>query len=109
MLASKFDIKHMIRCMVSTKAYQRSSRTTAKNAADHELYSHMTMKVLPPRSLFHSMGDDLRLRRDDFIHTWKDPAEGPRGEQPVPPPAPAAAPPPPPPAPGPAPAQPPQQ
>jgi Protein of unknown function (DUF1549)/Protein of unknown function (DUF1553) len=55
MVASKFDIKHMIRCLVSTQAYQRSSRTTAKNAADHELYSHMAMKVLPPRSLFHSL------------------------------------------------------
>lgn len=57
----------------------------------------------PPRSLFHSMGDDLTLKRDDFLHTWKDPAEGPRGAQPqlAPAPAPEATPAPPPPAPAP--------
>src|SRR4029077_12070484 len=76
LVASKFDIKHMIRCLVSTKAYQRSSRTTAKNAADHELYSHMAMKVLPPRSLFHSYavatGDQLPVPSDSAAPAKKN-------------------------------------
>jgi hypothetical protein len=55
MVASKFDVKHMIRCITSTKAYQRTSRTTLANGDDHDLYSHMPMKVLPPRSLFRSL------------------------------------------------------
>jgi adhesin transport system outer membrane protein len=51
----------------------------------------------PPRSLFHSVQDDLTPRRDDFIHTWSDPAVGPRGGQPAPPPPAATTEPPPPP------------
>jgi adhesin transport system outer membrane protein len=38
----------------------------------------------PPRSLFHSARDDLTPRRTDLI--WSVPAEGPRGDQVVPPP-----------------------
>jgi adhesin transport system outer membrane protein len=38
----------------------------------------------PPRSVFHSVQDDLTPRRDDFIHTWRTPALGPRGGQPAP-------------------------
>jgi hypothetical protein len=52
---SKFDVKHLIRCITASRAYQRSSRTTAQNANDQDLYSHMAMKVLPPRSLFQSL------------------------------------------------------
>jgi hypothetical protein len=61
----------------------------------------------PPRSLFHSARDDLTPRRTDLI--WSVPAEGPRGDQAVPP-TPAATTEPPAPAPAaPAPAQPPRQ
>jgi adhesin transport system outer membrane protein len=59
----------------------------------------------PPRSVFHSVQDDLTPRRDDFIHTWRTPALGPRGGQPAPA-APAAATEPSPPAPPAQPAQP---
>jgi len=51
----------------------------------------------PPRSLFHSLGDDIVPRREDLI--WSTPADGPRrhGEPVTPPASPAsdAAPPPP--------------
>ncbi len=40
-----------------------------------------------PRSVFHTVQDDVMPRRDDFIHTWRTPALGPRGDQPAPPPA----------------------
>jgi hypothetical protein len=55
-VASKFDQKHLIQIICSTRAYQRSSQTTAGNKDDVEQYSHMAMKVLPPRSLFRSYG-----------------------------------------------------
>jgi hypothetical protein len=54
-IASKFDLKHMIRVVARTEAYQRSSKTTKANEEDKELYSHMTMKVLSPRSMFKSL------------------------------------------------------
>ena len=55
-VASKFDQKHLIQIICTTQAYQRSSQTTAANNDDVEQYSHMAMKVLPPRSLFRSYG-----------------------------------------------------
>ncbi|MSR53260.1 MAG: DUF1549 domain-containing protein [Gemmataceae bacterium] len=68
-VAAKFDVKHLIRCMIATKAYQRSSRTVAKNANDEDLYSHMAMKVLTPRNLFRSLAtatsDQLTMPAED--------------------------------------------
>lgn len=69
LVASKFDVKHLMKCIIASRAYQRSSRTTPQNASDHELYSHMAMKVLPPRSLFRSLAvatsDGLAMLHDD--------------------------------------------
>ncbi|HEX3151842.1 MAG TPA: DUF1549 domain-containing protein, partial [Gemmataceae bacterium] len=69
LVASKFDVKHLMKCIIASRAYQRSSRTTRQNANDHELYSHMAMKVLPPRSLFRSLAvatnDGLAMLHDD--------------------------------------------
>jgi hypothetical protein len=71
MVAAKFDVKHLIRCMVATNAYQRSSRTLPKNADDRDLCSHMSMKVLSPRSLFHSLSiatsDQLRKPGENTV------------------------------------------
>ncbi|CAN5545799.1 hypothetical protein BH11PLA2_BH11PLA2_25330 [soil metagenome] len=55
-VASKFDQKHIIEILCRTQAYQRSSLTQSGNKEDNELYSHMAMKVLTPRSLFRSYG-----------------------------------------------------
>jgi hypothetical protein len=82
MVDARFDVKHMIRCITATKAYQRSSRTTPANAEDHELYSHMPMKVLPPRVLFRSLavatGEKLPVPGEDAAPTKKkdEPATG---------------------------------
>ena len=54
-VASKFDQKHLIAIICSTRAYQRSSITLSDNQHDSELFSHMAMKVLTPRSLFLSL------------------------------------------------------
>lgn len=55
-LAAKCDVKHVIRVITRTRAYQRSSKTLTDNKDDEELFSHMGMKVLTPRMLFQSLG-----------------------------------------------------
>lgn len=44
--SSKFDCKHLIRCICNSQAYQRSSRPLPRNAQDRELFSHMAIKLL---------------------------------------------------------------
>ena len=54
-IVSHHDLKHLTRCICLSNAYQRSSRTTT-NSSDHEAhFSHMALKVLPPRALFLSL------------------------------------------------------
>jgi chemotaxis protein histidine kinase CheA len=53
-----YDVKGLIRGIVASDAYQRTSRPTANNAsADREnrLYSRMTVRVLTPEQLFDSL------------------------------------------------------
>jgi hypothetical protein len=68
-IVSRHDVKHLIRCICRSEAYQRSSYTNAQNKNDDELYSHMKLKVIPPRALFACLGQvtDNRIRspRDD--------------------------------------------
>ena len=54
-VVSKFDIKHLIRCLCRSSAYQRSSRVTPQNKDDEVLYSHAAVKVIPPRALFAAL------------------------------------------------------
>jgi hypothetical protein len=74
-VASRFDLKHLIRCITSTQAYQRTSRTIPANADDQELYSHMALKVLPPRVLFRSLavatGEKIKAPGEDPPPTKK--------------------------------------
>ncbi|WP_161967118.1 DUF1549 domain-containing protein [Fimbriiglobus ruber] len=68
LIVSKFDLKHLMRCICATEAYQRSSRPGAGNAADEELYSHMPVKVIPPRALLAS----LAVATDNRFQAPKD-------------------------------------
>lgn len=54
--ASGFDLKHMARCITTSKAYQRSSRPLTANDADSVAFSHMAVKALTPEVLFDSLG-----------------------------------------------------
>jgi Protein of unknown function (DUF1549)/Protein of unknown function (DUF1553) len=60
---SEYDIKHLIRCICNSQAYQRTSRTTEDNADDATGFSHMPVRVLTPHQLFESLevatGHDL--------------------------------------------------
>jgi hypothetical protein len=53
--ASGFDVKHLIRCICNSTAYQRTSRPLPENRADDELYSHMKLKVMSADMLYDSL------------------------------------------------------
>ena len=80
LIVSKFDVKHVIRCLCRSAAYQRSSRTTAQNKHDDELYSHAALKAMPPRVLFASLAvvtdNHVRSPREDRGGKKGPPADG---------------------------------
>jgi hypothetical protein len=57
--ASGFDLKHLIRCLCGTIAYQRSSQPLPGNKQDQELFSRMAIKVLSPEMLADSLAAAL--------------------------------------------------
>jgi hypothetical protein len=52
---SGFDLKHLIRCICNSQAYQRTSKPLKDNAEDTTLFSHMTVKVMDPEVLYDSL------------------------------------------------------
>ena len=52
---SGFDIKHLIRGICLSNAYQRTSKPTKGNEADEALLSHRTVKVMTAEQLFDSI------------------------------------------------------
>ncbi len=61
--ASGYDLKHLVRCICNSKAYQRSSDTTADNVNDEKLFSHMALKAMSAEVMLNSLttaaGHDL--------------------------------------------------
>jgi hypothetical protein len=55
LIASGYDLKHLLRAMLLTKAYQRTHAALPGNQQDEALYSHATGKVVNPESLFESL------------------------------------------------------
>jgi hypothetical protein len=53
--ASGYDLKHLIRCICSTQAYQRTSAVLPGNKEDDKLYSHMPAKVMSADMLYDSL------------------------------------------------------
>lgn len=54
-VASGYDTKYLIRAIVRSKAYQRTSRPLKENEKDQELYSHMSLRVMTPEQLWDSL------------------------------------------------------
>ena len=52
---SQFDLKHLIRCLCLSQAYQRTSVPLAENEPDREKYSHMAVKVMSPGVFYDSL------------------------------------------------------
>ncbi len=46
-VAQGFDLRHLVRTIVSSHTYQRTSQTLEDNRADTRLYSHAGLKALP--------------------------------------------------------------
>lgn len=53
----KFDLKHMIRTLLNSRAYQLSSTTRPGNETDTRFYSHYMARRLPAEVLLDAIGD----------------------------------------------------
>lgn len=52
---SKFDSKHVLKLILNSSTYQRTSMPTANNRADKELYSHHRVRRMTAEQLFDSI------------------------------------------------------
>jgi hypothetical protein len=52
---SKFDLKHLIRCLCLSKAYQRTSIILEEDRHEASSYDRMPVKMLPPGVLYDSL------------------------------------------------------
>ena len=52
-----FDVKHLIRTVTRSAAYQRSSKATAANAADDRFYSRYLLRRLPAEVILDAYSD----------------------------------------------------
>jgi hypothetical protein len=52
---SEFDLKHLVRCILSSQAYQRTSRPLDDAESHTDSYGHMAVKVLRPAELYDSL------------------------------------------------------
>ncbi len=52
---TRFDLKHLLRAITASHAYQRSSRPHAGNQHDTQWFSHRAVKVLRPEMLYASL------------------------------------------------------
>jgi hypothetical protein len=53
----KFDVKHLMRTILNSAAYQRSSRPLPGNAADDRFYSHYLIRRLPAEVILDAYSD----------------------------------------------------
>lgn len=72
---SKFNNKHVLRLIMNSSAYQRSSKPTASNKSDTALYSHARLRRLSAEQMFDSVLiatgrenglSDLKLEKDVY-------------------------------------------
>jgi hypothetical protein len=68
---SGYDLKHLVRGICNTQAYQRSSKPLSENKDDKVLYTHQSMKALTPEQMFDSLTTVLGSPTNE--------ARGPRG------------------------------
>jgi hypothetical protein len=55
LVASRFDLKHLLRIICCSKTYQRSSDATPLNGKDELFFTHYTMKRLPAETLLDAI------------------------------------------------------
>lgn len=59
-IASEFDLKHLIRCICRSRAYQRGSLVLEANARDEQWVSHWPVRVMRPEVLYDSISMALQ-------------------------------------------------
>ena len=67
-----YDLKHLMRIILHSKAYQRSSETNNSNKDDEIYYSHAYMKPLSAEQFFYSM---LQATGFERLQKRKDPGQ----------------------------------
>jgi hypothetical protein len=98
---SGFEVKHILRAICNSRAYQRTSRPLPENEADTTLFSRAAVKVMAPEMLYDSLHVVLNTRtkpverggkkpngfvltiepRDAFVRSFARSAEVDLGEQ----------------------------
>jgi hypothetical protein len=63
-VASGFDVKHLIRGVCNSQAYQRSSTPADERTPDSLLYASMTIKPMTPEQLFDSLAVVLGVPKE---------------------------------------------
>lgn len=62
-----FDLRELYRTLVSTRAYQRTSRCTADPPPPPELYAHAAVKTLTAEQLYDSVNRVLHRRPQNIV------------------------------------------
>ena len=57
LVASRFDLRHVMRLILNSRAYQLTSATTPANATDTRFYSHYYARRLPAEVLLDAVSD----------------------------------------------------
>jgi Protein of unknown function (DUF1553)/Protein of unknown function (DUF1549) len=60
--ANKYDIKYLIRAIVNSKTYQRSSVVTNPNQNEPRLFARMSVKGMSPEQFFDSLLEATRFK-----------------------------------------------
>ncbi len=60
--ASSFNLKHFVRCVCNSEAYQRTSRPVKGNEDDRDGFSHMAVKVMGPEVLYDALTRALGVK-----------------------------------------------
>ncbi|MBI5154329.1 DUF1553 domain-containing protein [Candidatus Poribacteria bacterium] len=71
-IASGYDVKHIERLVLNTRAYQRSSEPAAASAEHPELFAHAAIRPLSPDQLFDSIVQSTymgKITREDTSDT----------------------------------------
>jgi hypothetical protein len=97
---SGYDVKHLVRCICNSRAYQRSSRPVAGNEKVTDLFARMSVKPVGPEALYDSLavvfsatktgmkpggkpagpGEIPNLPRDQFVAFFRGPGGGESGD-----------------------------
>lgn len=76
--ASEHDLKHLVRCLCNSQAYQRTSRPLPGNEKDATLFSRMAVKPLSPEVFHDSLAMVVNI---DQTSRSKTPPAGGKGKQ----------------------------